>query len=76
MSFIWCKILMKIKGLFSKRPSKKLTWNREDYSLGKSWAKTQPHPFIKNKTLWDFVYDRYESVNTIDNINKYLFNEF
>ena len=36
---------------------------------------TQPHPFKKNKTLWDFVYDKSESLNTIDNINKFLFNE-
>jgi hypothetical protein len=76
MSSIWNKILIGVGGFFVKKPSKKLTWCQEDYSLGKLWAKTQPHPFLKNKTLWDFVYDRYESVYTIDNINKYLFGEF
>jgi len=75
MSTIWCKILMKVRGLFVKRPSRKLTWNCEDYVLGKNWAKTQPHPFKKNKTLWDLCYDKQESTYTIDNLNKFLFNE-
>jgi hypothetical protein len=43
--------------------------------MAKRWALTQPHPFIKNKTLWDFFYDKYETSHTIENINKYLFNE-
>jgi hypothetical protein len=36
---------------------------------------TQPHPYLKGKTLWEHVYDSRESVFTIDNINKYLFSE-
>jgi len=75
MSTIWCKILMTVRSLFIKKPTKKLTWSCEDYVWGKKWAKTQPHPFKKNKTLWDFVYDKYESTYTIDNLNKILFNE-
>jgi len=75
MSTIWCKILMTVRSLFIKKPTKKLTWSCEDYVWGKKWAKTQPHPFKKNKTLWDFVYDKYESTYTIDNLNKFLFNE-
>ena len=66
---------MKVRGLFVKRPSRKLTWNCEDYVLGKNLAKTQPHPFKKNKTLWDLCYDKQESTYTIDNLNKFLFNE-
>lgn len=50
-------------------------WTNEDYILGMKWAKTQPHPFMKNKTLWDLCYDRHESVNSIDNLNKFLFSE-
>ena len=46
-----------------------------DFELGKNWAKTQPHPFKKGKTLWDLCYDKIDSVNTIDNLNKFLFNE-
>jgi hypothetical protein len=75
MSIVWCKILMKVRGLFVKRPSRKLTWTCEDYVLGKNWAKSQPHPFKKNKTLWDLCYDKQESTYTIDNLNKFLFNE-
>ena len=43
---------MKVRGLFVKKPSRKLTWTCEDYVLGKNWAKSQPHPFKKNKTLF------------------------
>jgi hypothetical protein len=67
--------MMKFKSLFVKKPQKKLTWTTQDYELGMKWAKTQPHPFIKNKTLWDLCYDRFESAYTIDNLNKFIFNE-
>jgi hypothetical protein len=39
------------------------------------WAKCQPHPFIKGRTLWDLVHDKRDSTHTIHNINKFLFNE-
>lgn len=70
-------IMMKLKFLsfFVEKPTKKLTWNAEDFEKGMRWAKTQPHPFKKGKTLWDLCYDRTESTYTIDNLNKFLFNE-
>lgn len=68
-------MILKVRSWFSKKPTKKLTWTQEDYNLGRNWALSQPHPFIKGKTLWDFVYDKRESVYTIDNLNKFLFNE-
>lgn len=66
---------LKVKSYFVEKPTRKLKWTIEDYNLGMKWAKTQPHPFIKDKTLWDLCYDRYESVNSIDNLNKFLFSE-
>ncbi len=66
---------LKVKSWFVEKPTQKLGWTNEDYHRGMSWAKTQPHPFIKNKTLWDLCYDKTESVNSIDNLNKFLFNE-
>ena len=66
---------MKIKSWFAKKPTKKLSWSCEDYVIGKKWAMSQPHPFIKGKTMWDLVYDKYDSTYTIDNLNKFLFNE-
>lgn len=66
---------MKIMSLFIEKPTRKLTWTVEDYELGRKWCKTQPHPFIKGKTLWDLVEDRRESAYTIDNMNKFIFNE-
>lgn len=68
-------LILKIKSWFVKKPTKKLTWSCEDYVIGKKWAMSQPHPFIKGKTMWDLVYDKYDSTYTIDNLNKFLFNE-
>jgi len=67
--------ILKIKSFFAEKPTQKLTWTVKDFELGKKWALTQPHPFKRNKTLWDLCYDRVDSVNTIDNLNKFIFNE-
>lgn len=64
-----------LERLFVKKPAEKIKWTPEDYVKAKKWAVTQPHPFKKGKTLWDFVYDKTEYVRTVENINKYLFNE-
>jgi hypothetical protein len=69
------QLKMTVRGWFAKQPTKKLTYNVNDYKMGKRWAKSQPHPYLKGKTLWEHVYDSRESVFTIDNINKYLFSE-
>jgi len=69
------KFILKVRSWFVEKPKRKLTWTCEDYIAGKRWALSQPHPFIKGKTLWDLCYDRVESVNSIDNLNKFLFNE-
>ena len=68
-------LILKIKGWFVTKPTKKLTWSEKDYRLGMRWAKNQPHPFIKGKTMWDLVYDKHDSTYTIDNLNKFIFNE-
>jgi hypothetical protein len=75
MMLILKEYVMKLMSLFVKRPERKLTWTKEDYLIGMRWAKTQPHPFIQGKSLWDLCYDRNETVFTIDNLNKFLFNE-
>jgi hypothetical protein len=75
MSTIWCKILMTVRSFFIKRPTRKLGWTCEDYVMGKKWAMTQPHPFKQGRTLWDLCYDKHDSAYTIDNLNKFLFNE-
>jgi len=46
------KIMMTFRSWFVEKPTRKLTWSCEDYILGKKWALSQPHPFIKGKTLW------------------------
>lgn len=72
---IMFNLSLKIKSFFVKKPTKKLSWTVEDYELGKKFAKSQPHPFLKYKTLWDLCYDKIDSVNTIDNLNKFIFRE-
>ena len=69
------QLKMAVRGWFAKQPTKKLTYNVNDYKMGKRWAKSQPHPYLKGKTLWEHVYDSRESTYTLDNINKYLFSE-
>ncbi len=69
------QLKMTVRGWFAKKPTKKLTYKVEDYNMGMRWAKSQPHPYLENKTLWEHVYDKRETVFTIDNINKYLFSE-
>lgn len=69
------KLKMTIRGWFANKPTKKLTYTVRDFEMGKKWALSQPHPYLKNKTLWEHVYDRRESTYTLDNINKYLFSE-
>jgi len=66
---------LKLKSLFVKKPTQKLTWTTHDYELGMKWAKSVPHPHFKNKTLWDFCYDSADSVMTIHNLNKFLSSE-
>jgi hypothetical protein len=72
MSIIWKKLKIKMYSMIATKPTQKLTWSKEDYKKGEIWAKGQPHPSLKNKTLWDFCYDKDESTNTIHNINKFL----
>jgi hypothetical protein len=75
MNMIYFFCLLNFRRLFVSKPRKKLSWTTEDYERGRKWAMAQPHPFKKGKTLWDLCYDRRESVNTVDNLNKFIFNE-
>lgn len=64
--------LLKIRSLFVQKPKRKLTWSVEDYELAKKWSKSQKHPYLKLKTLWDYCEDRYDSVYTIQNVNNFI----
>lgn len=62
-----------IRSFFVKKPDRKLTWSTSDFEWGKRWAKTQPHPTMKNKTLWDAIYSpRFDSTEILNEINKRL----
>ncbi len=34
---VFFQILLKFRGLFVKKPNRKLTWTVEDYELAKKW---------------------------------------
>lgn len=60
-----------IKSFFVKKPNRKLLWTVGDFKWGKKWAKTQPHPEFKNKTLWDAACaSGADSTEIIHEINK------
>jgi hypothetical protein len=61
-----------IRGFFVKKPDRKLMWTVNDFKWGKKWAKTQPHPRFKNKTLWDAAASNHESTEILHEINKRL----
>lgn len=67
------RIWMKIIEFFVEKPTKPLTWNSDDLKKGRRWSKTQPHPYSKKLTLWDYCNDKDDSVYTIKNLNKVLF---
>jgi hypothetical protein len=74
-NFMISYLILKFRSLFVTKPKRKLMLSSKDYEMGRRYALCQPHPFIKGKTLWDLCYDKYESINTIDNLNKFIFNE-
>lgn len=57
--------------IFIKKPGK-LQWTLTDFNTGKKWAMTQPHPHIKNKSLWDYVYAAKDSVTVLHKLNQYI----
>ena len=66
------KLILEFLRLKPKKPSKKLRWCIEDFELGKKWSKSEPHPFSKTKTLWDYCYDSKDSVYTIQKLNTFI----
>lgn len=69
---IFFEFLLKFRSFFVKKPTRKLNWTVEDFKLAKKWSKSQKHPYLKLKTLWDYCEDRYESVYTIQNVNNFI----
>lgn len=70
MNFFTLKL--KIRSFFVKKPSRELLWNTKDFSLAKKWAKSKPHPFLKDKTLWDFCKIENDNVYILQILNKSL----
>ena len=63
-------------GLLKPIPTpNRLDWKVEDFKLGKGWAKSRPHPFDSNKTLWDFLTVEKDSTLVLHELNKAINNE-
>jgi len=59
--------------LFAKKPEKKLTWSVEDFKKARMWSKGQPHPYDKNKSLWDYLNQPWkDSVDILHEVNMIL----
>jgi hypothetical protein len=67
------RLIRKFISFFIKKPDRLLTWSAEDFEWAKRWCKCQDHPYSKNLTLWEYVYDRRDdSCWTLNNVNNYL----
>ena len=65
-------ILLKIRSFFVEKQKRKLMWNVADYQYAKKWSKSQKHPYLKLKTLWNYCEDSQDSVYTIQNVNNFI----
>lgn len=69
---VFFSFLLKIRGFFVEKPKRQLTWSVDDYRYAKKWSKTQKHPYMDLKTLWDYCEDHADSVYTIQNVNNFI----
>jgi hypothetical protein len=56
---------------FIKKPSK-LLWTVSDFKTGRKWAMTVPHPYLRNKSLWDYVSTEKDSALILHKLNQYI----
>jgi len=62
----------RIIGLIAGKPTS-FSYSVEDFNKAKFWAMGQPHPTLKNKTLWDhFNYKWADSVEILNGIKIYI----
>jgi len=50
----------------------KFEYSPRGFTQAKNWAKAQPHPYLNNLTLWDYVHSGWiDSEYKLHEINKY-----
>jgi hypothetical protein len=64
---------MTLKRLYYKLttevPKEELNFSVEDFQKGMRWAKSLPHPFIKNRSLDEYFTKRMDSVHILEYLN-------
>jgi hypothetical protein len=58
--------------LTSNVPTEELNYSVEDFEKGMRWAKSLPHPFIKNKSLDEYFTKRMDSVEILIYLNEVI----
>ena len=58
--------------LTTKVPTKELEYSVKDFAKGMRWAKSLPHPFIKNKSLDEYFTKRMDSVEILIYLNEII----
>jgi hypothetical protein len=63
-------VIRRVRALFIKKPSGRLTWTVQDFELARRWALSQPDPKDELSSLWARIYSpRKDSVDILDEIN-------
>jgi len=57
--------------IFIKKPSK-LLWTVSDFKAGRRWAMTVSHPYLRNRSLWDYAQTEGDSVLVLHKLNQYI----
>jgi hypothetical protein len=70
------KLIRKVKSWFLPVHDGEFPYSPEGFVKAKRWAKNQPHPYIKNQSLWSFVDSGWiDSEHKLHEINKVKTNQ-
>jgi hypothetical protein len=58
--------------LTTETPKQELNYSVEDFQKGMRWAKSLPHPFIKNQSLDKYFTKRMDSVEILAYLNEII----
>ena len=65
------KLIRKARSWFQPKHKGPFEYSAEGFTKAKRWAKNQPHPYIKNQSLWSFVDSGWiDSEHKLHEINK------
>ena len=66
-------LIMSFRKLYSPVLTNTLSWSAEDFKKAKRWAQSRPHPYYKDKSIWEVIYSpRHDSTEVLQEINKFI----